>query len=282
MSIFSRRVLLGMPLLAAGCTQARMLAAVDALTSDSGSLKVAGAAFGPHPRQKLDLYAPPDARDRPVVLFLYGGGWRQGDRAAYRFVAEALVARGMVAIIADYRLAPEAKFPDFVEDFALAAGWAKQHAAEHGGDPRKLAVLGHSAGAYNALVGVLDPSWLAGVGMQPRAIAQLVALAPPTGLELPRSRRLAPVFAAADPPGSAWPIRLASTGASEAPPITLVGGAADFIIQPADVRALGAAIQAGGGRAETLILPEAGHVEVLGDLWWGSARAEAWVPRLIG
>ena len=70
MSIFSRRALLGMPLLAAGCTQARMLAAVDALTSDSGSLKVAGAAFGPHPRQKLDLYAPPDARDRPVVLFL--------------------------------------------------------------------------------------------------------------------------------------------------------------------------------------------------------------------
>ncbi len=278
--MLSRRALIAAALAATGCTQQGMLRAADFLTPESGTRHLSGAAFGPDPRQALDLYAPPGGGVRPAVLFLYGGGWRQGSRQQYRFIAEALVTRGLLAIVADYRLAPAARFPDFVEDFALACRWARENVARYGGDPGRIVVLGHSAGSYNALVGLLDPRWLGAVGMHPAELARLVALAPPTGIELPRSRRFAPLFADADPPGSAWPIRLAEAGGAGAPPITLVGGGADFVIELDDVRALAAAISAGGGRAEALIVPEAGHAEVLGDLWAGAARAEAWAPRL--
>jgi acetyl esterase/lipase len=281
MSMLSRRALLAAPLLAAGCTQARMLATVDALTPDSGSLRVEGAAFGPHPRQKLDLYAPKDARGRPAVLFLYGGAWRQGERALYRFAAESLVARGAVVMVADYRIFPEVRFPEFVRDTALACRWAVDNLPAHGGDPQHLSLLGHSAGGYNALMLALDARWLAEVGLQPRDIARVVALAPPTGIELPRSRWLAPIFADADPPGSAYPIRLAVRGSAGTPPITLVAGEADVVIRAADVRALGAALARGGAPVETLILPEAGHIEVLADLWTGTPRAQDWVVRLV-
>jgi acetyl esterase/lipase len=281
MSMPSRRAMLAAPLLATSCSQARMLATVDALTPDSGSLRVDGAAYGPHPRQRLDLYAPRDARDRPAVLFLYGGAWRQGKRALYRFAAEALVARGAVAMVADYRLFPEVGFPEFVRDAALACRWAADNLAAHGGDPEKLSLLGHSAGGYNALMLALDSRWLAEVGLRPQALARVVALAPPTGIELPRSRWLAPIFADADPPDSAWPIRLAERGAAGAPPITLVAGESDVVIRAADVRALGLALARAGGRVETLTLPEAGHIEVLADLWAGATRAENWVRQLV-
>lgn len=276
----SRRLLALAPLLLAGCTQAQVLGAVDALTADSGAQLLDGAAFGPDPRQRLDLYAPPGARDRPAVLFLYGGSWRQGARAQYRFVAESLVARGFVVLVADYRLAPPARFPAFVEDAALAMAWAQANLARHGGDPARLAVLGHSAGAYNALVAALDPRFAAGAGLEPGAPARIVALAPPTGEELKTSRWLAPVFAGADPPASAWPIDLAQAGARAVAPITLVAGEADTLVRADRVRRLGAALAQAGNQAETLVLEDAGHLGVLADLWLGNARAEPWIARL--
>jgi acetyl esterase/lipase len=271
---------LAAPLLAAGCSQSQMLGAVDLLTPDSGSRRVSGAAFGAAPRQKLDLYAPPEARDAPAVLFLYGGSWRQGERGAYRFVAEALVARGFVVAIADYRLAPEARHPDFAEDAALATRWLSDNLSRQGGDPRKLTLLGHSAGAMIALQLALDPRHLARVGLAPRDLGGVVALAPPTGDEVARSRRLGELFAAADPPGSAWPSVLVRTGSAGAPPITLVAGEEDRLIEADAVRALGRALAANGARVEILVIPEAGHIGVLSDLWFGNARAAPWIARL--
>lgn len=286
MHILSRRstllslTALAAPLLAGACSQTQMLGAVDLLTPDSGSRRVAGAAFGAAPRQKLDLYAPAEARDAPAVLFLYGGSWRQGERGAYRFVAEALVARSFVVAIADYRLAPEARHPDFAEDAALATRWLWDNVALHGGDPGKLTLLGHSAGAMTALQLALDQGHLGRVGLKPRDLAGVVALAPPSGDEIARSRRLAPLFAAADPPGSAWPSVLARTGAAAAPPITLVAGAEDRLIEADAVRALGRTLAANGARVETMVIPEAGHIGVLSDLWFGNARAAPWIARL--
>lgn len=282
MTLFSRRVLLAAPLLAVGCSQSQMLGAVDLLTPDSGSRRVTGAAFGAAPRQKLDLYAPAEARDAPAVLFLYGGSWRQGERGAYRFVAEALVARGFVVAIADYRLAPEARHPDFAEDAALATRWLFDNLAAHGGDRRQVTLLGHSAGAMTALQLALDPRHLGRVGLAPRDLAGVVALAPPTGDEVARSRRLGPLFAGADPAGSAWPSVLARTGAATAPPLTLVAGGEDRLIEADAVRALGRTLASGGARVETMVIPEAGHIGVLSDLWFGHARAAPWIARLAG
>src|SRR5450432_2973104 len=82
----------------------------------------ADLTYGPLPRQKLDIYTPtaaPPAAGWPVVVFFYGGSWNSGERAEYKFVGEALASRGVLTLVADYRLYPEVRYPGFLEDSAL-------------------------------------------------------------------------------------------------------------------------------------------------------------------
>ena len=137
-------------------------------------------AYGGHPRQRLDLYRPKGATGPlPVVVFFYGGGWEAGDRAGYRFAALALVEQGFVVAVPDYRVHPEVGFPAFLEDSAKAVAFVHAHAAKHGGDPRRLFLMGHSAGAYNAAMLALDPRPLAAEGVPAAAISGMVGLAGP-------------------------------------------------------------------------------------------------------
>jgi poly(3-hydroxybutyrate) depolymerase len=143
-----------------------LLAACSPLTllngavPDAASRATSGVAYGPLPRQRLDIYAPPDADRAPVVVFFYGGSWRSGDRADYRFAGDALASRGIVAVIADYRLYPEARYPTFLQDAAQVVAWTQQHIGGYGGDPGRVFVAGHSAGGYIAAMLALDPRWL--------------------------------------------------------------------------------------------------------------------------
>jgi len=174
-----RRRLLGGALaaLAAGCAPVSL---INRLTPTDTYRREPGLAYGPHARQRLDAYLPAAGASRaPVVLFFYGGAWRSGDRADYLFVGEALASRGIVALVADYRLYPEVRFPAFVADAALAAAWAVTHAAQFGADPGRLFVMGHSAGAYNAAMIALDRSYLAAADADPAAIRGLIGLAGP-------------------------------------------------------------------------------------------------------
>ena len=128
----------------AGCAPVDVL---NAITPARGYDRSAAIAYGDDPRQALDVYRPKGAAGlRPVVVFFYGGNWREGDRADYRFVGGAMTERGYVCVIPDYRLYPQVSFPGFVEDAASAVRWARDHAAEYGGDPDRLFVMGHSAG----------------------------------------------------------------------------------------------------------------------------------------
>ena len=132
---------------AAGCSPAVVL---NALAPD-GLAREAGLAYGEGPSRRLDVYAPPAAGGpRPVVVFFYGGSWQNGKREDYRFAGAALAAEGFVAMVPDYRKYPEVRFPGFVEDGASAVAWARREAARFGGDPSKLWVMGHSAGAHIA------------------------------------------------------------------------------------------------------------------------------------
>ncbi len=103
-------------------------------------------AYAGRPRHTLDICRPVDAVAAPVVVFFYGGGWRHGNKRLYRYVAKALARRGCVAVVPDYRVYPEARYPDFIEDAALAVRWLKDNAARFGGDPEKIFLQGHSAG----------------------------------------------------------------------------------------------------------------------------------------
>ena len=250
----------------AGCSPGQTIAAlalstVDGATPRDGSLRAAGEEFGPHPRQRLDVYASEHPGLKPVAIFWYGGGWTAGDRSRYRFIGQALAARGIVALIADYRLHPEVRWPAFVADGSLAVAWARSHARRFGGDPRRIFACGHSAGAHIALLLALDPQHLAAVAMAPVDLAGVVALAPPTGLEPYRGRNLPAIFGVGGD-DSQRPIRLAQAGAVP-PPSLLLAGAADSIIQAEHIRRLAAALQSNGAAVQFRSVPDTGHLGLL-------------------
>ncbi|MGH6682650.1 MAG: alpha/beta hydrolase, partial [Pseudolabrys sp.] len=147
-----------------GCTPASPLNAI----ARSGPWRVAsGLSYAAGARHRLDVYTPEGSNDAPVVVFFYGGNWESGDRSIYRFVGAALAARGIVTVVPDYRVYPQAKFPEFLEDGAQAAAWAKQNAGRYGGSADKIFLMGHSAGAHIATMLALDGQWLAKVGLDP-------------------------------------------------------------------------------------------------------------------
>ena len=105
-----------------------------------------GLAYGRKPRQKLDVYKPRHAVKAPVLVFFYGGSWQGGSRDLYPFVGASLAAQGIVTIVPDYSIFPPARFPTFVEDAARAVRFARQSAAQWGGDPSAAGIDGAFGG----------------------------------------------------------------------------------------------------------------------------------------
>ncbi|MGE8492380.1 alpha/beta hydrolase [Comamonas sp.] len=165
--------------LLSGCSGAQVL---DRLVAHDTYHGPTGVPYGPDPRHLLDVYQPATGTvpgNAPVVLFFYGGNWTSGERAEYRFVGEALAANGIIAVVADYRLSPQVHYDGFLGDCALALQWTLANAASLGGDPARVMVMGHSAGAYNAAMLALDPRWLAPLGLTPDRLAGWIGLAGP-------------------------------------------------------------------------------------------------------
>ena len=110
-----------------------------------------GIAYGAHPRQILDVYQHGRGADVPVVLFVHGGAFVRGDKdvtdEVYANVCYYFARHGFLAINVEYRLAPESGYPGGAEDLAAAVAWAKRSARDFGGDPERLLLVGHSAGA---------------------------------------------------------------------------------------------------------------------------------------
>lgn len=138
---------------------------------------------GPGARQSLDVYVPSGAKRRPVVVFWYGGTWTKGAKEWYRFVAASLAGSGYVAVLPDYRLYPQVRFPQFIEDGALAVNWVHEHAAEFGGDPGAIFLMGHSAGAHLAATLALDPRYLRKVGGDSSWVRGWIGLSGPYALD---------------------------------------------------------------------------------------------------
>lgn len=162
------------------------LGMINAVASVRGHQGPAGLAYGPGDRQRFDVYVPGNslaeadkATGSPLVIFIYGGSWNMGRRADYRFAGEALAAQGFTVMVVDYRLYPEVKYPDFLQDCARAVGYGLEHARELGADPRRVFLYGHSAGAYNVAMLALDPRWLRAAGHSPDELAGWVGLAGP-------------------------------------------------------------------------------------------------------
>ena len=115
------------------------LGTLNALSPGSALRTSAAVPYGSNPRHKLDIYTPEKAAaNAPVVVFFMGGNWVKGERDDFAFVGRALASRGYVVVIPDYRLYPEVKYPDFLDDSAQAVAWTAREIAGFGGDPKRL------------------------------------------------------------------------------------------------------------------------------------------------
>jgi acetyl esterase/lipase len=215
----------------------------------------ANIRYGELPRQSLDVYVPDGAWNRPTVVFWYGGIWTKGTKEQYRFVGAALANAGYVAILPDYRLYPSARFPEFVDDGALAVKWAREHASELGGNPRSIFIMGHSAGAHLAALLALDERYLKKVGGNASWIRGWIALSAPYELEM-QVPVLNSIFGAHA--RSEWqPIQLVS---ARAPPALLIHGLDDNMVHPREAVDLDEALRAAGVPVECHLYLGAGHM----------------------
>jgi acetyl esterase/lipase len=231
---------------------------------DAGTRRVAAdVAFGPLPRQRLDLYAPVRrSAPLPLMLFFYGGGWNSGTRTEYSFAGHAFAGLGFLTVVADYRIVPDIVFPAFVEDCALAARWAVENAAAHGGDPGRVWLSGHSAGAYNAVMLGLDPARFGCPGLE-QALRGIVGLSGPYDFYPFNVRESRDAFGSAAEPHLTQPINLVQPGA---PPMFLAHGQRDRLVHPNNTRALAAALQQAGVPVTERYYPRYGHADTLLNL----------------
>ena len=118
--------------------------------------------YGPHERHRLDVYRRPGLTQAPVVMFVHGGAFIRGDKDSndeiYANVPRYFARHGCVGINIEYRLAPAAAYPGGALDTGMAVAWARAHAHEHGGDPRHIILIGHSAGGAHAGAYACDPA----------------------------------------------------------------------------------------------------------------------------
>lgn len=179
-------------------------------------------------KHKLDLYLPEGeapAGGWPVFLFVHGGGWASGDRryigGTYGNVGRAVARAGIVGVVISYRLAPAVKHPEQVRDVARAIAWTQAHIAEHGGDPARMVIGGHSAGGHLVALVALDPRYLREVGVDPARIRGVAGMSGVYDLRgMTRLQALAPMVTRAfgdDPAGwdEASPITHVHAGAPE-------------------------------------------------------------------
>jgi acetyl esterase/lipase len=232
--------------------------------------------YGTDPRQTLDIIEPSQARNCPVVIFWYGGSWIHGKKSQYRFVGTALAKQGFVVAIPDYRLYPQVTFPAFDEDGARAVAWVQRHAAEYGGDPKRIVLMGHSAGGHTAALLALDRALLLRFGADPHSIVGLVGLSG-TYVFVPDSDILRAAFA---PPYTIddWqPIKFVD---AQAPPTLLLHGLADREVLPQEAIDLSDALSAAHVSVELDLFPHRGHADTVASFadvtrWRTPALAES-------
>jgi acetyl esterase/lipase len=190
-------------------------------------LVAADLAFGPNRRHRLDLYAPSrPTGPLPLLIFVYGGGWNGGRRDEYHFAGRAFAGLGFLTAVPDYRVFPEVGFPGFVDDLGRAASWFVANAAAYGGDPSRVVLAGHSAGAYNAVMLGLDPARFGAPELVDR-IASVVGLSGPYDFYPFDVKASIDAFGRADDPERTQPVNLVT---SATPPMLLAHGVADTVV----------------------------------------------------
>ncbi|MPY65932.1 alpha/beta hydrolase [Deinococcus sp. SDU3-2] len=270
-SRFVRRLLPGLGLLALGLT----LAACSGQTAGGSAQNLLNAAvstrglevtreqqYGPDTRNVLDVYAPPNAQNAPVVLFVHGGSWQGGDKDGHKFVGESLARAGYVTGVMNYRLAPQNRYPAYIQDTAAALRWMRDNAAKFGGNPDNLFVSGHSAGAFNAVEAVVNERWLREAGVPIRAVRGVIGIAGPYSYDF-RQFQSRVAFPEGGTPDEIMPDRHVRP---DAPPHLLLVAENDTTVHPQNALNMEVALKRAGVPVTRTVLPRLNHITVVGAL----------------
>ncbi len=252
---------LGVVLIVGGLAyQYRALEIFNALMpKDAGSRLVkSDISFGSDDRQKLDVYAPAAGSGPwPVIVFVYGGSWNSGDKEPYAFVGRALAAQGFLVAIPNYRLHPKSPFPGFVQDTAAAVDWATRQAGDYGGDQRNVFAAGHSAGAYNLALAILDKSYLAALGTDVSALRGIATLSGPFDF-LPLDTKVSiDTFGAVTDLATTQPVNYVR---ADVPPFLILHGSDDDTVRPRNALSLYEKLKAAGADVSLKVYPGIGHI----------------------
>jgi len=230
-------------------------------TLSSSHLQQSGThAYGDAPRQTLDVHLPQDAQpNADVVLFIYGGRWQFGSKDEYRFVADGLAQSGFITVIPDYRLYPQVDWSDFLDDSAAAYRWVEAYIAGFGGNPQRIFLMGHSAGAHMAAMVALDPKLRQKAGVK-HPPCGLIGLAGPYDFLPISDADIRQVFSSAKPLIETQPIHYVN---GNMPAMLLLTGNDDTTVKPGNTERMAAAVKAAGGKVEVIAYPKVAHVDLM-------------------
>jgi acetyl esterase/lipase len=218
-----------------------------------------GIAYGAGVRQHLDVYRTL-GRGAPVLVYLHGGSWQTGRRETYGFLGRSLAKRGILAAVADYRLYPEVRFPAFPKDAGQIVSFVRENALAWGGDPKKIFVMGHSAGAHSAALLAFE-----GERYGAPRIKGVIALAGPMTFNPLEHDSVSAAFEGHEPIDEARPIKRVH---GRAPPLLLLHGKADKTVGAHNSEHLAQAVRAAGGNAELKLYPGIGHLGIIAAVAW--------------
>ncbi len=254
----------------AACTSAG-LAALNLPSHFNNGQIVTDIPYGAGADNKLDIYIPTHPADKKldVVVFFYGGRWSSGAKEDYRFAGAAFSDRGFIAVIPDYRKYPGVRFPLFVEDGAKAVSWVYDHIDAYGGDPRRIHLAGHSAGAHIGALIAVDPHYLAAFGKKRSDVVQdFAGLAGPYSFT-PDEPDLIDIFG---PPANYPRMQVTSYVDGNQPPMLLLRGDKDTTVKRENLDKLQAKIREKGGCGRSIVYSDIDHVDILVALSWAGKR----------
>jgi acetyl esterase/lipase len=258
MKVFSKIFLiLPLALLLSSCSGRQ---ALDFFVPKTGYHIRHGIAYGTDPRQKMDIYIP-DRQQQPgcTVLFFYGGRWTTGSRDLYKFAGQAFASKGCVTAIADYRVYPKVRYPVFVEDSAKAFVFLHEHARDYGANPDRLFLAGHSAGAYNAVMLTVEPTFIRAAGGKPSWIKGTIGVSGPYDFLPFTDADVIDIFST-DKSEATQPINHVHAGL---PPMLLVTGANDTEVKPKNTINMAAQLRHFHDPVTVHIYPDARHEAII-------------------
>ena len=235
------------------------------IPKDAGSqLRSQSILYGSDPQQSLDVYEPTQrSAVLPILIFVHGGSWKAGNHSNYEFVGRAFASKDYLTLVISYRGLPNHTYPDFISDVALATKWASVHGNEYGGDSSKIFIVGHSAGAYDAAMAVLDKRIFEAAGVDPGVIKGVAGLAGPYDfLPLDSSATIETFGHVADLP-STQPINFSR---ADAPPFLFLHGTADTTVYPKNSRSLQKHLTDKGAKATLIEYKDVSHVGIILDI----------------